>query len=264
MGIKFDRVNSLVKLNREERFFLIILFLALTGLSLIAGTVWYFQVVGITVFARFFLTVLLSILSLILLIWIIGFGSVLLTLIFEKPISGLIFFSKLTVEYLFPLTLYFGRLLGFSREYLQRAFIRVSNHLVRIKGIKVSGQDILILLPHCIQDSQCKFKITNSVLNCRRCGRCPIDRLLDLQAKYGCHLAVATGGTLARKVVKELKPAAIVAVACERDLTSGIQDIYPLPVMGVLNIRPEGPCINTLVDDSEVEAAILKFLRRDL
>lgn len=253
-----------MKLNKEERFFVTILFLALTGLSLIAGIVWYFQVVGVTSFARIVLTVLLCLLSCLLLVLIIGFGSVLLILILDKPISWLVFFTKLTVEYLFPLTLYFGQLLGFSKENLQRAFIRVSNHLVRIKGIKVLGQDILILLPHCIQNHACKYKITSSVANCRRCGRCQIDQLLDLQKKYGCHLAVATGGTLARKVVKELRPAAIVAVACERDLSSGIQDIYPLPVTGVLNIRPEGPCINTLVDLSEVENAILKFLRRDL
>ena len=38
------------------------------------------------------------------------------------------------------------------------------------------------------------------------------------------------------------------AVACERDLTSGIQDSYPIPVIGVLNERPFGPCRNTRVD----------------
>ena len=29
---------------------------------------------------------------------------------------------------------------------------------------------------------------------------------------------------------------------------SGIQDVYPLPAIGVLNIRPNGPCYNTHVD----------------
>ena len=41
------------------------------------------------------------------------------------------------------------------------------------------------------------------------------------------------------------------AIACERDLTSGIQDVYPLPAVGVMNLRPNGPCFNTHVDLDE-------------
>jgi len=67
---------------------------------------------------------------------------------------------------------------------------------------------------------------------------------------------VATGGTLARDFVKHYKPEAIIAIACERDLTSGIQDVTPLPVIGILNIRPNGPCNNTEVDFAEVELAL--------
>jgi hypothetical protein len=51
-----------------------------------------------------------------------------------------------------------------------------------------------------------------------------------------------------------------VAVACELDLTSGIQDSYPLPVIGILNERPNGPCINTKVDIQKVKAAISDLL----
>ena len=49
-------------------------------------------------------------------------------------------------------------------------------------------------------------------------------------------------------------------MACERDLSSGIQDSYPLPVFGVLNSRPHGPCYDTLVDLEKVEEALKTFL----
>ncbi len=248
--------------SKEERFFISILFLALTGMALVAGAIWYLQVVGFTTMTRLIMTVLAVLLSCVFLIFSLGFGSILITLMMEKPVSWLIFPTRLAVEYLFPIALNFGQVLGFSKEVLQKAFIQVSNHLVGINGISVKGDEILILLPHCIQKTDCQFKVTSNVENCRRCGRCPIDDLLKLKEKYNCHLAVATGGTLARKVVKELRPRAIVAVACERDLASGILDTYPLPVTGVLNIRPEGPCVNTLVDAKEVEKAILQFIRR--
>ena len=72
-------------------------------------------------------------------------------------------------------------------------------------------------------------------------------------------LAVATGGTLARRVIGEVRPLAIIAVACETDLTSGIQDSYPLPVYGVLNERPHGPCRDTTVNLDRVREAIAFF-----
>jgi hypothetical protein len=51
-----------------------------------------------------------------------------------------------------------------------------------------------------------------------------------------------------------------VAVACKRDLTSGIVDSYPLPVLGILNERPYGPCINTVFDLQKVTDAIRHFV----
>jgi hypothetical protein len=65
---------------------------------------------------------------------------------------------------------------------------------------------------------------------------------------------------LARRIIVENRPEAIVAVACELDLTSGIQDSYPIPVIGILNDRPNGPCFNTKVDIDKVRDAIADFL----
>jgi hypothetical protein len=56
------------------------------------------------------------------------------------------------------------------------------------------------------------------------------------------------------------RPDVIIAVACERDLTSGIQDSYPVPVFGIFNKRPFGPCYDTDVDLELVEKGIITFL----
>ena len=130
-------------------------------------------------------------------------------------------------------------------------------------NIKIAPERLLILTPHCIQLDVCPHKITRDINNCKQCGRCPVGDLLTLTRKYGVHLAVATGGTLARQVVKRIRPKAILAIACERDLTSGIQDVFPIPVIGVLNERPHGPCCNTIVDINKVELAIKNFLQTD-
>ena len=84
--------------------------------------------------------------------------------------------------------------------------------------------------------------------------------MIALADEYQIKIAVATGGTLARRIIVQNRPEAIVAVACELDLTSGIQDSYPIPVIGILNDRPEGPCINTKVNIQKVRNAILDLL----
>jgi hypothetical protein len=61
-------------------------------------------------------------------------------------------------------------------------------------------------------------------------------------------------------VIVEKRPKLVIAVACERDLTSGIKDCYPLPVIGILNDRPNGPCFNTNVDLVKIEQALHSVL----
>jgi hypothetical protein len=153
-----------------------------------------------------------------------------------------------------------ARCVGISPQQLRISFIKVNNELVLSAAENVSPQQTLILLPHCLQMAACGHRLTHDVDNCKRCGKCPFSRLLDLRDAYGVHLAVATGGTIARRIVLTRKPRLIIAVACERDLASGIQDAYPIPVFGILNLRPNGPCIDTLGPLETVEAALRHFL----
>lgn len=88
---------------------------------------------------------------------------------------------------------------------------------------------------------------------------CKINDLLELKEKYNTQIFVATGGTLARKIIMDNKPKAVIAVACERDLTSGVKDVKKIPVLGVFNSRPNGPCIDTNINIKEVEDAINFF-----
>ena len=99
--------------------------------------------------------------------------------------------------------------------------------------------------------------------HCKGCGQCKIKDLVALSKAYHMPVSVATGGTLARKIVVDRRPEVIIAVACERDLTSGIQDSYPIPVFGIFNRRPHGPCYDTDVDLELVKKGIVTFLDRD-
>ncbi|HYQ47528.1 MAG TPA: DUF116 domain-containing protein [Thermodesulfovibrionales bacterium] len=143
------------------------------------------------------------------------------------------------------------------KEAFQYAIIRMNNRLVRAEGKKTKR--IMLLLPHCLQINDCSIRLTHNIFNCKRCGRCEIKDLIEIAEQNQLNLFVATGGTLARKIVKEIAPEAIVAVACERDLSSGLVDTFPLPVLGIPNERPFGPCFNTRVDLAQVKEAIAFF-----
>jgi hypothetical protein len=64
--------------------------------------------------------------------------------------------------------------------------------------------------------------------------------------------------------VVEKRPKIIIGVACERDLTSGIQDSYPIPVYGIFNRRPNGPCYDTDVDLELVEKGMIAILGNEI
>ncbi len=170
---------------------------------------------------------------------------------------------SVTVKILFPIAIIIGQLFGVNRNRLRTSFVKVNNSMTIAQAKRIRGDKILVLLPHCLQIDICNRKITNDVNNCVRCGKCAVGKLVELGEKYGLHIEVVNGGTLARRRVASFRPNGIIAVACERDLTLGIQDVYPIPVYGVINDRPNGPCLNTCVDMGLVEEAVSFFKKKN-
>jgi uncharacterized protein len=195
---------------------------------------------------------------------IIGTGLLVLTTALGKDIFFTRFMRLVVIKFLLPVIEFVGRVIGVDKDSIRQSFIAMNNSLVLSQRIKVRPDRILVLLPHCIQLSDCEIKVTGDIHKCVQCGRCSIKGLAGIGHKYNIDISVATGGTLARRVIVEKRPKLVLAVACERDLTSGIKDCYPLPVIGILNERPFGPCFNTVVDVSKIDAALSLVLERDV
>ncbi len=244
----------------QKRLFVGLLTASLLVLVGLMGLIWYLFTHRNFPLEKTVLYLLLG--GIISFLALVGFGimGVILTLWRARTVPGLQNIMRVAINLLFPLAVPLGQMMGFSKARIRSSFIEVNNQLVRTEKATFKPSEVLVLAPHCLQMHDCPHKITANTHNCRRCGRCSVDRLLELEEKYGVKVVVATGGTLARKFIKEFHPRAVVAVACERDLTSGIQDSNPLPVLGVLNRRPNGPCNDTWVDGQRVEKAIEYFL----
>lgn len=246
----------------RKRLFIGLLGASILGAGLLLIGIWYLAVnPSRTIFDQILLLTLAGLLVGGMVVAGFGIGGIVLTILYARDITALHGPMRVAVNIFFPISLAIGRVFNIDKDRIKSSFIEVNNHLVRSKALQLPPAQILLLAPHCLQKSDCPYKITVNIDNCQRCGGCVVSKLLDLRDKYGIKVGMATGGTLARKFVQEYHPRAIVAIACERDLTSGIQDSNPIPVLGVTNERPFGPCFNTQIKIPKVEEAIHFFLR---
>ncbi len=160
---------------------------------------------------------------------------------------------------LFPLCRALGGILGQSREEVSASCIAFNNRIARWgKGMREGG-GLLVLLPRCLQHSGCTQQLIESITNCQRCGRCVIDHLVGLMESYTFTMSVVTGGEMARKIIGDIVPSRIIAVACESELVKGLQEISRIPIAAIPNRRPKGPCKDTVIDLGEFEQVLRSF-----
>ena len=115
----------------------------------------------------------------------------------------------------------------------------------------------ILLLSYCLRRAEtCKGKNTNQGLECNECNPdCPANQLRQAAIRLGYKgVCIAPGGRLAIEYVKDNRPLAIVAVACQKELQEGIQGVSELVCNGqqmipivVVPLTKEG-CVNTEVD----------------
>jgi len=181
----------------------------------------------------------------------------------KKPGEGFVGYLSVTIalRLFMPFLLSVSNIFNYRKEEIRRVYIKANNGYVLSHGKKVLPEKLLVILPHCLQWSECSYRIREGLNECRECLRCDLGKIKELIKKHGVIVTLATGGTSARKAVKDLKPHFVIAVACERDLSSGIMDVRGLPVYGILNRRPNGPCKDTFVDTEEIENMIKYFTK---
>ncbi len=204
--------------------------------------------------------VVAAVLALPLLFLALQFLTVALTALAERNCLLMARGRPIVMVILMPIAVSLGKLIGIQKERIERSFLAVNNALVQALFRRIAGSRILILLPSCLQFLKCQQKVVEDIANCKGCGRCDIANLVPIKERYRLALSVATGGSVARSLIKALRPAGIIAVACERELVAGISEQTHIPVIGLPNQRPEGPCRNTRIDPVMVEKAVVGLL----
>lgn len=254
-------IEALARVRPKKRLFLGLLLITEFFIALVLYGIWKISYLGLeNIFV--FLPAIVG--AFLIFISTFSFGALCNMVLAVKGLPTLKLFHRYSfaiIKFLFPLAVRIGKIFGINRRQLEGSFIAVSNLIFMKSKIKVPANKLLVLAPHCLQLATCPHKITRDPNNCKRCGGCNIGDLIKLSEEMGFVFFVATGGTLARQVVMKNRPQAVLAIACERDLMSGIQDVFPLPAVGVLNIRPNGPCYNTRVDMEDVKKTLAQIIK---
>lgn len=136
-----------------------------------------------------------------------------------------------------------GEVFGVQRDWTDNAGVAVYNRLAWARDWRVRANEMLILIPRCL-------------------SRAALDGVMDIARRYDVATFVATRGAYARQAIRERRPKAVVAVACERDMVSGLRDVAGrLPVLGLTMQLPNGPCKDASLDLVKMEEFVRKYLR---
>src|SRR6266705_2572825 len=146
--------------------------------------------------------------------------------------------------HLMNLTSHVARAFG-NRDWVEHAAIDVYNALAERRQRRVGKGELLVLIPRCL-------------------SREALDGVLGIAGRYEVPVFVATRGQLARRVIRERRPRAIVAVACERDMMTGLRDVAgKLPVLGLTMRLPNGPCRDAMLDLETMERWVKSLVRSE-
>jgi uncharacterized protein len=130
------------------------------------------------------------------------------------------------------------RRFGISLDRVGSSCIAITNTLARLQLRKLSAVRPLVLLPRCLTQET-------------------VRAIKEAAAEWNCAVVVVGANKMAREKVREFRPTAIVAVACERDLVSGLYDFgHKLPILVLANDRPFGPCIKATVNVERLREAL--------
>jgi hypothetical protein len=137
-----------------------------------------------------------------------------------------------------------ARLFG-KRDWVEHAAIDIYNTFAVRRGRKIGKGELLVLIPRCL-------------------SKLALDGVLEIAGRYEVPVFVATRGQLARRVIRERRPRAVVAVACERDMMTGLRDVAgKLPVLGLTMQLPNGPCRDAVLDLSQMEEWVKGLVKED-
>jgi hypothetical protein len=139
--------------------------------------------------------------------------------------------------------------MGVEENELLRLYVETKNRSLKKKFASTPYKERILLLPQCLRAPDCPAELGKYGYECQECGRCTIKIIKQISEKLDYKgTFILPGGSIAQKILFELKPKASLGVACSKELVLGSFLCERMGVIGQgLELLRDG-CINTIVN----------------
>ena len=192
------------------------------------------------IFGQVVIIIVISILSLLSITLILG--GILIRenkLIFPKVLL-------FTLDVFYSFLKKFSENLGVDGKIVDQIGVEVRNKVNEKHFKKITTNDKILVLPHCLRHSDCEANLETAGLVCKNCNRCVIGVLKDKGEDLGYQVFIIPGSTFLKKIIEENDFKAVLGVACYQDLNLAMMKLNKFSCQGVPLLR-DG-CVNTKVD----------------
>lgn len=121
-------------------------------------------------------------------------------------------------------------------------------------------QERVVFVPHCMRNvEKCKAKEMGSYYICVECGACKIAAISKKSKELGYKaLYILKGGKAVKKLTEEIKPKAVLGVACYFEGVMGMDESEKHGLIAQFAPLTKDGCVDTDVDLDKVFEALSK------
>ena len=143
----------------------------------------------------------------------------------------------------------FAAKMGVEEKDLFQLYVKTKNSASREKFASTPYNERILLLPQCLRSRECPAELGEYGYECQECGKCNLKKIIHLTKKLGYKgTFILPGGSIAKKILLEIKPKASLGVACFKELVLGSFLCEKLGVIGQGVALLRDGCVNTIAD----------------
>ncbi|UCC58829.1 MAG: DUF116 domain-containing protein [Candidatus Bathyarchaeum sp.] len=138
---------------------------------------------------------------------------------------------------------------GVEEKELFQLYVESKNRSLVKNFASTPYNERILFLPQCLRAKDCPAELGKYGYECQGCGRCSVEKIRHVTENLGYKgTFILPGGSIAKKILLEMKPKATLGVACFKELVLGSYLCEKLGIIGQGVALIRDGCINTLVD----------------
>jgi hypothetical protein len=146
---------------------------------------------------------------------------------------------------------------GVEEKDLFQLYVETKNRSLVKNFASTPYNERILLLPQCLRAKDCPAELGKYGYECQGCGRCSVEKIKHVSENLGYKgTFILPGGSIAKKILLDVKPKASLGVACFKELVLGSYLCEKLGIIGQGVALIRDGCINTIVDWKTLNEAL--------